>query len=115
MHRRFLIVEDDPLVAMMLEDYLQQMHRQPVGAVGNVSAALDAIQTQEIDAAIVDVVLERGENAEPVAEALRSKRLPFMIATGGFIMPPGAAFAGRPLLLKPFTFASLASAIDELG
>lgn len=52
------------------------MRRQPVGAVANVSDALAARETHEVDAAIVDIFLEGGTTAEPVAEALCAKRLP---------------------------------------
>lgn len=112
MQSRILIVEDDPLVAMMLEGFLEALDRQALGPVDSVQAALARLDEGNIDAAIVDVHLANGETSEPVAEALGAGSIPFIVTTGGFIAPPGPVFAGRPVLLKPFTMASFEQALS---
>lgn len=114
MRKRILIVEDDPLVAMVLEEYLEALGQESSGAIDNVAAALACINAGNIDLAIVDVHLGNGETAEPIAEALNAHGIAFMITTGGFIAPPGPAFAERPVLLKPVTFASLEKALNDI-
>ena len=115
MKSRFLVIEDDPLVAMMLEDYLDALGHQTLGVIDNVAAALARIEAGGVDAAILDVHLANGETAEPVATALSARGIKFMIATGGFIAPPDSAFAGQTVLLKPFSISSLESALDEIA
>lgn len=112
MQSRILVVEDDPLVAMMLEGFLEALDRQAFGPVDSVQAALAQLDEGNIDGAIVDVHLANGETSEPVAEALAAKGIPFILTTGGFIAPPGPVFAGRPVLLKPFTVSSLEKALS---
>ncbi len=112
MQSRILIVEDDPLVALMLEGFLAALDRQALGPVDSVQAALAQLDEGNIDAAIVDVHLANGETSEPVAEALAARGIPFIVATGGFIAPPGPVFAGRPVLRKPFTMASFEQALS---
>lgn len=114
MRSRILIVEDDPLVAMLLEDYLEALERRPIGPVDNVAAALARLHEDEIDAAVIDVHLANGETSEPVAEALAALGIAFMVTTGGFTAPPGPMFSQRPILLKPFTMASFQKALNEL-
>lgn len=111
---KILIVEDDPLVAMMLEDFLEALGRVSAGVVDRVAAALAAIEQGDMGCAIVDVHLGNGETAEPVADALTARNIPFVVATGGFIAPPSPALAGRPTLLKPFNFETLSHALAQL-
>lgn len=114
MHTNILVIEDDPLVAMMLEEYLEALGGAVAGNADNVTSALAIINSETIDAAIVDIHLANGETSVLIAESLRARNIPFAIVTGGFFAPPDAAFAGRPVLLKPFTFASLEEALSKL-
>lgn len=113
MHKRILIVEDDPLVAMMLEGYLDALGRETVGCAEDIASALAQIGARSFDAAIVDVHLANAETSEPVAAALKSEKIPFLVTTGsGVISDP--AYAGAPFLAKPFTIASLEAALSEI-
>ncbi|WP_267392983.1 MULTISPECIES: response regulator [unclassified Sphingomonas] len=111
---RILIVEDEPLIAMMLEDFLEVLDKQAVGTVDTVAAALERIEQGGIDAAILDVNLRGGEKSTPIAEALASRDIPFVFATGGSDDSVDAQFRGRPVLQKPFTMDGVAKALDSL-
>lgn len=113
MARRILLVEDDPLVAMMIEGYLEALGHETAASAESVAAALAQIAAGKFDAAILDVHLANGETSEPVAEALRAAGIGFVVATGDRqAMSP--AFTGVPRLPKPFTIASLEAALDSL-
>src|SRR5690348_11641049 len=80
--RSILIVEDEPLIAMMLEDFLDSLGHKVRGTCETVQCALDEVEKGGFDLAILDVNL-KGENVWPVATKLREKKVPFVIATGG--------------------------------
>ena len=100
--RRVLIVEDETLVAMLLEDMLADAGHAVAHCASSLSQALDFIhgQTDAFDFAILDVNLG-GEPIFPVAEALKAHAKPFAFATG--YGPAGLpdAWRDRPTLSKP--------------
>jgi CheY-like chemotaxis protein len=80
--RRVLVVEDEPLIAMLLEDMLSDLEVTIAGVAESVPAALDLLQgLEEVDGAILDMNL-RGRSVEPVAEALAKRGIPFVFASG---------------------------------
>ena len=79
--RRILVVEDEALVAMMLEDELQSLGLSIVANCGSVSDAVKAIEDKSPDAAILDVNLG-GEFVYPVADRLLERGIPFVFVTG---------------------------------
>jgi DNA-binding response OmpR family regulator len=109
-----LIVEDEPLIAMMLEDFLEILERGVAGVADSCEAALRLIAGDGVDAAILDVNLRGGEKSTPVAEALAQRGLPFIFATGGGDDGVDERFRDRPRLQKPFTMDGVAKALDEL-
>jgi CheY-like chemotaxis protein len=110
---RILIVEDEPLIAMMLEDFLEALGKQHVASCDSVQSALATIDAEHPDAAILDVNLSGGEKAWPVADALAAKNIPFVLSSGGDEV--SEAHAGRPRLMKPYTMDSVKAALDSLG
>ncbi|MDF7774468.1 response regulator [Sphingomonas sp. AOB5] len=110
-----LIVEDEPLIAMMLEDFLEMLDRQLAGSADNVAAALDLIAAGGIDAAILDVNLRGGEQSWPIADKLAELGIPFVLATGGSGDSVAEAHRDRPVLSKPFTMDAVEKALDALG
>ncbi len=102
-----LIVEDEPLIAMMLEDFLETLGHEVAGSCESVAEALDRVEQGGFDVAILDVHLKGGEHVWPVADRLAGKDIPFVLATGGHIEPPPAAYADVPVLAKPFTLDAI--------
>jgi DNA-binding response OmpR family regulator len=109
---RILIVEDEPLIAMMLEDFLEALGKTHVATCDCVASALAAIDVERPDAAILDVNLSGGEKSWPVADALAARSIPFVLSTGGGEDTP--AHAGRPRLIKPYTMEGVAKALAAL-
>jgi len=111
---QILIVEDEPLIAMMLEDFLEVLDKTPVATVDSVAGALARVESGGIDAAILDVNLRGGEKSTPVAEALAAHGIPFVFATGGSDDSVDPQFRDRPVLQKPFTMDGVAKALAAL-
>ena len=112
--KQILIVEDEPLIAMMLEDFLDILDQQVAGSADSVPTALERVGQGGIDAAILDVNLRGGEKSTPVAEALAAAGVPFVFATGGGDDSVDARFRDRPVLQKPFTMDGVARALAAL-
>lgn len=109
--RSILIVEDEPLIAMMLEDFLDSLGHKVVGTAETVADAMARIDEGGFDIAIMDVHLKNGEPIWPVADRLAAQGLPFIFATGGHIEPPPAEHAGAPVLSKPYTIDAIEPAL----
>ncbi|MBA3666142.1 MAG: response regulator [Sphingomonas sp.] len=100
--RNILIVEDEPLIAMMLEDFILSLGHGVSGTCDSVASALDEVAKGGFDLAILDVNL-KGKSVWPVATALRSQGIPFVLASGGHVDPPPPEFADVPMIEKPYT------------
>ncbi len=109
--RSILIVEDEPLIAMMLEDFIQSLGHEVSGSCDSVGAALEQVAKGQFDLAILDVNL-KGESVWPVAAALREKGTPFVLASGGHVEPPPAEFKNAPMIEKPFTIDRVTPIIE---
>lgn len=107
-----LIVEDEPLIAMMLEDFLDSLGHTVKGICESVGEARIAVEEGGFDLAILDVNL-KGENIWPVASEMRARGIPFVIASGGHVDPPPAEFDNVPMIDKPYTIDRVTPAIDE--
>ncbi|MGN5373555.1 response regulator [Sphingomonas hankookensis] len=112
---RILVVEDEPLIAMMLEDFLEMLGRTVAGTADSVAAAVAAIDRGGIDAAILDVHLRGGEKSWPVADRLAAAGIPFVLATGGSGDMIEDTHRDRPVLSKPFTMDAVEKALNDLG
>jgi CheY-like chemotaxis protein len=112
-YRSVLIVEDEPLIAMMLEDFLESLGHQIAGTCETVADALARIERGGFDVAIVDVHLKGGEHVWPVCDRLTQLGIPFVLATGGHIEPPPHQHANAPVLTKPFTIDAIEPALKE--
>ena len=113
-YNRILLVEDEPLIAMMLEDYLDIMGKQVAGTADSVADALAAIDNHAPEAAILDLNLRGGEKSTPVAEALAARGIPFIFATGGGDDGVDPRFRDRPRLSKPFTMDGVEKVLAAL-
>lgn len=108
-----LVVEDEPLISMMLEDFLDELGYRLAGTADGVADALRLVDRGGFDAALLDVNLRDGEAAWPVADALAEAGLPFVIATGGSEQLP-ERHAAVPVLGKPYTLEGIRAAFEAL-
>ena len=111
--RSILIVEDEPLIAMMLEDFLETLGHRIVASCDSVEEALQHVEAGGFDVAILDISLRDGRLVWPVADRLAEAGTPFVIATGGHVDPPPAAHADAPVLAKPYTIDAIEPALDQ--
>jgi len=104
--KRVLIVEDEALVAMLLEDMLAEIGCEVVGSVSRIEEGVASAGTVAADLAVLDVNVA-GQPVFPVAEALSARGIPFVFATG--YGPAGLPdeWKGRPTVQKPFSLAEV--------
>jgi CheY-like chemotaxis protein len=103
---RALVVEDEGSVALLIESMLEDLGCEVAASAPTLARALTASSTDSFDFAVLDVNL-RGELVFPVAEVLRSRRVPFVFSTGyGRIGIPDT-FSECEVLSKPFTIEDL--------
>lgn len=107
---RILIVEDEELIAMLIEDFLLELGCEIVGPAASVAAALPLIEAGGIAGALLDLSLN-GEPAYPVAESLAARGIPFIFTTGYAQADLANRFADVPTLAKPFSSRLLHDAI----
>ncbi len=109
--RRVLVVEDESLVAMLLETILEDMGCTPVGPASNIDdGAAMARDTTDLDAALLDVNVA-GRQVFPVAEALKARGVPFVFSTGYGEGGLPDEWRGNPTIQKPFTEAAVRDAL----
>jgi DNA-binding response OmpR family regulator len=106
---KILVVDDEPLIAMLVEEWLVDMGHEPIGPAHSLAEAQALLETP-IDGAIIDLTLG-AESGQPIAEALASKGKPFVYATGQAEGQIGDLPAPAGLLLKPYTFENFEVAV----
>jgi CheY-like chemotaxis protein len=109
--RRVLVVEDEAMIAMMLEDMLADLGCAVIGPADDVPEALAlAVGPDAIDVALLDVNLA-GRPVFEVADALRAKGVPMIFSTGYGDAGLRDLDVGAPVLRKPFRSRDLAVAL----
>lgn len=112
--KRILIVEDEFLVALGLQDNLRSLGYAVIGPVASLADALRAAETEQMDAAILDVNL-RGELVFPAAAVLCDRGIPMIFCSGhmGLSRFPDR-FSDAVRVPKPYTSAGIAAALRDL-
>ena len=105
--KRILLVEDEFIVAAMLEDVLAGLGAVVIGPAYRLSDGLRLAREEAIDVAVLDVNIE-GERSDAIADALTERKIPFVLATG---YGNGEARHGAQVLTKPYTPKMLAAAL----
>ena len=108
-----LIVEDEAMIAMMIEEYLDALDFTLFATASGVEDALAALTGEKVPhLALLDCRLG-SERSWPVAAQLRELGIPFAFMTGApdDIFPE--EFSHMPRLGKPFTLASMEDALNR--
>jgi len=110
---RILIVEDEALIAMLLEEMLTDLGYELAGTAATLAQALELAEATELEGAILDLSLG-GEKSLPVADVLAARGIPYMFASGYGRSGLEEPYASRALLRKPFDFDELEAALKAL-
>jgi CheY-like chemotaxis protein len=111
---RVLVVEDEALVAMVIEDMLAGFGCKVVGPAANVDEALGLLAAAGIDGALVDVNLGGEQLGFRVADALASRAIPYVFASGYGRSILTSPHLDAPVLPKPFDEQMLREAVRTL-
>ena len=110
---RVLLVEDEALIAMLIEDQLTELGFEVVGPAATASQAIALCEDGDIDGAVLDINLGGGQRSDPIAEHLSEQGIPFVFVTGYGQAGVDARFADAGVLQKPFTVPQLRELIAD--
>ncbi len=102
------------MVAMMLEDMLEDLACRVVGVAPSIGKALAVIRGHDLDGVLLDMNIH-GEKTVAIAEELARRAVPFLLVTGygdGEDDPP--IIRAAPRLEKPFTADELAQRMETV-
>jgi DNA-binding response OmpR family regulator len=107
-----LIVEDEALIAMLMEEMLVELGFEVLGPATRLQGAMAIAQVESFELAILDVNLG-SEQSFPVADVLAGRGIPFIFATGYGTDGLSARFRQAITLPKPFASDQLERAIFQ--
>jgi DNA-binding response OmpR family regulator len=108
--RNILLVEDEPLLAAMLQDLLHDTG-YVVTHVDSLELALESITRERFDAAVLDINLGNDE-VYPVAERLRAMAVPFFFASARGASGLSHAFRHHPIVPKPYRIDQIEAMLE---
>jgi DNA-binding response OmpR family regulator len=111
--RRVLVVEDEALVAMLVEDALLDAGFGVIGPAATVEEAMSLLARERPDAVVLDLNLA-GETSTPVADALAARGIPYVIATGYGVSGLPAGHQDAMVLAKPYDPAELTAMLSRI-
>jgi CheY-like chemotaxis protein len=110
--RRVLLVEDEAMIAMLVEDMLEDLGHKLVTVASRLEEAVAAARNEAFDLAILDLNLG-GVLTYPAADVLAERGVPFIFATGYGSGGLKEAYSARSTLQKPFNTDALGQAINQ--
>jgi len=112
--KRVLVVEDEPMIRLLLDDMLADLGYTMAAEAGRLDEALTQAKDGKFDVAILDVNLN-GQPITPVVEVLVRRGVPFVFVSGYARRGIPEAHSHVPLLQKPFQSDGLASALAAVA
>jgi CheY-like chemotaxis protein len=109
-----LIVEDEMVVAMLIEDMVVELGYEVSGVATQVADAIALVERDSFDLAILDVNLN-GKEVFPLADILEGRGIPFMFATAYGRRGIPERFLYHPVIQKPFSSLDLRKALQGLS
>ncbi len=110
--KRVLIVEDDPFIAMALEDTLLDFDMRVAGVASNLREAARLARESDFEIALLDVNIGH-DTIDPVADAVAARGLPFVFTTGHGRAGLPEAYRDRAIVEKPFYVEEILRALRE--
>ena len=100
--RRVLIVEDEAMISALIEIILSDAGCSIVGPVATLERALEIIERESFDAALLDVHVN-GHEIYAVADVLSARGIPFVLVSGFARKQLPSRYRHCPYVAKPFT------------
>jgi DNA-binding response OmpR family regulator len=110
---RVLLVEDETLIALLLEDMLEALGYTVAEVSAQLEAGLAAAERIDIDIAVLDVNLGGHIRSFPIADRLRMRGIPFLFTTGHGKAGLELAYPDAPVVQKPFRMSELRLALEQ--
>jgi DNA-binding response OmpR family regulator len=107
-----LLVEDEPLVALMMSQMIRDLGGEVLGPFGTL-AETAGVDFSGVDAAVLDVNVA-GELVYPLAERLAVAETPLVFLTGYDAKSIDSRFSGSNILTKPIDERELAAVLASL-
>lgn len=111
---RVLVLEDEPLIAMLVVDILTDAGFTVVGPAHDLEQAKTLIDAQAIDIAVLDINLGPGVTSAPIADCLEQRGIPFILGTGYGDAALRPVDRTRPRLSKPYNEAEFISLVSKV-
>lgn len=112
---RILVLEDEALVAMHIEDTLDELGYTVIGPVQTIEEAIACLDAAAVDAALLDINLGEGITSFPVAHVLNQRGIPFAFLTGYGAKGLHEEFKEQQVLVKPVDERLLVKTLRSLG
>ena len=110
---RVLVVEDEAMVAALIEIVLGEAGCAVVGPIATVRRALETIERGQVDAALLDVRVN-GCQAYPVADALMARGIPLVFVSGFAQKEMPANYQRCAYVAKPFQPDAILASLDKM-
>ena len=110
--RNVVVVEDEPLIVLLICDMLEDLGHRMVASCGTVDDALAMVERETFDLALLDLDLG-GKSGLAVADALTKRGVPFVVMSGLSGKPP-APYQDHTILSKPFQLDDLARSLQKV-
>ena len=111
--KRVLVVEDEPVLAMLMEDLLQSFGCEAVACAGVAHDATRLANDLDVDFALLDINIQGGDSFE-AADALKRRGVPFAFVTGYGVQGVRPDLRDTPITHKPLEVGALRAVIAEL-
>lgn len=103
---RILILEDEPIIALDLEDIVASSTHADCILASTIEEGLACIE-EGVDFAMLDVKLGEGQTSLPVAQRLSERHVPFCFISSSLKQLP-ASYMGVPCVEKPYRPSEIA-------
>ena len=105
-------MEDESLVSLLIEEFLDELGYHVVGTAAELGQALAMSRSLDLDFVVLDLNLD-GELSYPIAKVLKERGVPFLFATGYGQAALPQDLRGVPVLPKPFRREDLETALTQ--
>ena len=108
-----LIVEDDPFIALDLQDFFLDEGYNVIGPTATSSGGLSLLDAQSPDCALLDYNL-LSDTSDKIATRLDREKIPYIFLTGQINRVVSSVHPSIPIVSKPFDPFEIRTAINQI-